>query len=278
MLGLRISQAEDCIKLDQTEYVRGMRQDLLPKEKMGNRDRFVDKDEITLFRQGVGQLGWVTSISKPESSFGYCSLSVLQANPRVKDFCLYRKIVKELQSQEWKIKISAVDPDNIQVCVFCDASFANLAEGASQIGFIVFMYDNSGNCAPLSWASKKARRVARSTLAAETLSASEAADTAVFLKMILEEILDVDIPPVTVLVDNKSLYEAVRSTSLLAEKRLLVELAALREMQDKKEISVEWISTRQQLADSLTKAGANRQKLVDVLCQGKLDLDKIRSD
>ena len=274
-LGVNISQGNGCIQLDQTEYVRGMQQDLLNKASMQDKNRFAERQEISLFRQGLGQLGWVTSVSKPEASFGYCSLSVLQANPQIKDFMLYRKIVKELQSQEWKITIRAVNLENIQVCVFCDASYGNLAGGASQIGYIVFMHDNAGNCAPLSWASKKAKRVARSTLAAETLSASEAADIATFLKMILEETLDVSIPPVTLLVDNKSLYEAVRSTSILAEKRLLVELAALREMQERREILVEWISTRQQLADCLTKAGANRQKLVEVLSQGKLDFEKI---
>ena len=53
--------------------------------------------------------------------------------------------------------------------------------------------------------SKKAKRVARLTLAAETLSPSEAADTATFLKMIVEETLEIPIPPVTIFVDDKSL-------------------------------------------------------------------------
>ena len=277
-LGLSVAQVGKNVELDQTAYVKGMHQDLLPKEAMKDKDRFVEAPEVTLFRQGVGQLGWVTSVSKPEAAFGYCSLSVLQASPQVKDFSLYKKLVKDLQSQEWKITIGAVDMNNVKICVFCDASFANLTGGASQIGYIVFMHDDAGNSAPLTWASKKAKRVARSTLAAETLSASEAADTAIFMKMVLEDILEVDIPPVRVFVDNRSLYDAVRTTRLITEKRLLVDLAALREMQEKREIEVEWISTKQQLADCLTKAGANKQKLVNVLCQGKLDLDKIRSE
>ena len=129
----------------------------------------------------------------------------------------------------------------------------------------------------ITWTSKKARRIARSTLAAETLSAVEAADSAVFLKKALEEILITELPTVTVFVDNKSLYDAVRSTSLLAEKRLLIEMADLREMQEKRAINVQWVSSPNQLADVLTKAGANRQKLIDVLCTGKLDFEAIRS-
>ena len=54
-------------------------------------------------------------------------------------------------------------------------------------------------------------------------------------------------------------------------------MAALREMQERREISIEWISTKQQLADVLTKAGANKQRLIDVLCNGRLDFEMIRS-
>ena len=117
----------------------------------------------------------------------------------------------------------------------------------------------------------------RSTLAAETLAAAEAADHAILIKTVLEETLGVMIPPISIMVDNKSLCESVKSTGMLAEKRLLVEMASLRELQETKQINVEWVSTQNQLADCLTKAGANRQTLIDILCEGKLDLDRIRS-
>ena len=146
-----------------------------------------------------------------------------------------------------------------------------------QIGFIIFMHDDSGRIAPLTWASKKAQRVARSTLAAETLAAAEAADHAILIKTILEELLGVEIPPVTIIVDNKSLWESVRSTGLLTEKRLLIEMSSIRELHETGKINVEWVDTHNQIADCLTKAGANKQKLVDILSQGNLNFDKIRS-
>ena len=207
----------------------------------------------------------------------HCSLSVVQAKPQVRDFIMYKKTVKDLQSHEWKILIRAIDMENARICVFSDASHGNLVGGASQIGYIVFLHDDQGNCAPLTWASKKARRVARSTLAAETLSAADAADCAVFLKKILEDVIDEELPPITLLVDNKSLYDAVRSTTMIAERRLLIELSSLREMEEQRKICVEWIPTQEQIADCLTKAGANKKRLIDVLCQGKLDLDRLRT-
>ena len=276
-LGMSLCQKKGQILLSQSEYVKGLQPVLLGNEAMKDKERFADKKEITIFRQAVGQLGWVSSVSKPEAAFGYCCLSIVQSKPQIKDFHMHRKVVKELQSREWQLIIGAVNMEDLRVCCFCDASFGSLTGGASQIGYIVFMYDGSGNAAPLTWVSKKAKRVARSSLAAETLAASEAADHAILMKKMLEETLDMDIPAVTVLVDNMSLYESVRGTNLLAEKRLLVEMASLREMQENRLISVEWVSTHQQLADSLTKAGANKQKLMEVLSSGKLDLVGIRS-
>ena len=78
--------------------------------------------------------------------------------------------------------------------------------------------------------------MARSTLAAETLSAADAADSAVFLKESLEDILDMSLPSVTVLVDNKSLHDAVKSTGVISDRKLLIELESLREMQEHKKM------------------------------------------
>ena len=276
-LGVSLSQTDDGVELSQHQYLTGMKQNLLTREALLDKERYADSEEISLFRHGVGQLGWLSSVSKPEAAFAYCSLSIIQAKPQVRDFSMYTKTIKDLQSRQWKILIRSIDMENPRICVFCDASHGNLIGGASQIGYIVFLHDDQGNCAPLTWVSKKARRVARSTLAAETLSAADAADSAVFLKESLEDVLDTDLPPVTVLVDNKSLHDAVKSTGVISERRLIIELASLREIQDQKKICVEWIPTHEQLADCLTKAGANKQRLIDVLCQGKLDLDRLRS-
>ena len=52
--------------------------------------------------------------------------------------------------------------------------FANLKNGLSQGGFIIFLCKSDKNYAPISWKSRKFQRVVRSTLAAETLAMEEA--------------------------------------------------------------------------------------------------------
>ena len=50
------------------------------------------------------------------------------------------------------------------------------------------MADDSMKCAPLVWASRKIKRVVRSTLGAETLAAMDAADTAYLISKVFLEL------------------------------------------------------------------------------------------
>ena len=61
-----------------------------------------------------------------------------------------------------------------------------------------------------------------------------------------------------------------RTTNLLEDKRLQIEMNALREMIDNHQIQIEWVSTNNQIADVLTKLGADKKKLTDVLSSGVL--------
>ena len=272
-LGVELKQVPDGIILAQHDYLKSMNDELLPKEDMKDKSRLASKEEQRMFRKGIGQLGWITSISKPEGAFMYCLLSTVQSRPKIEDFVRYKKIVRELKNCDSAIMFRKMDLMSIQLSVFSDASFANLEGGGSQLGYIIFITDKHGTSAPITWASKKAKRVARSTLTAETLSAVEAVDNALCSKTILEETLRKKIPPITLFVDNKSLYDTAKTTNSLMDKRLLIDMSALREMMDRGELVMKWIRAENQLADALTKAGADKRKLTDALSLGHLSMD-----
>ena len=78
--------------------------------------------------------------------------------------------------------------------------------------------------------------------------------------------------PIKCITDSKSLHDAVYSSREVTEKRLKIELSAIRESLEKGEIeSVLWVNSKDQLADCLTKEGASREKLYEGLT-GKLNL------
>ena len=116
----------------------------------------------------------------------------------------------------------------------------------------------------------------KSALTAETLALQEVIDLAFMIKCMPLEISNLSmqnqILPIKCIIDSKSLYDAVYSSNNPTEKRLKVELCAIRESLEKGEIqSVKWVVSKDQLADCLTKQGASREKLYDDL-NGKTKL------
>ena len=244
--------------------------DILSSSRLKDKDSLATLEEKRLFKQTVGQLGWVTSISRPEGSFAFCLLSTKQSNPTMRDFTRLKKEVRELKTIDSWMKIGKLDFSNLHVAVYCDASFGSLEGGASQVGFIVFLQDQNSRSVPITWASRKAKRVARSSLTAETLAAVEAIDFAMVVQQATEELIKKKLPPIKLYTDNKSLHDATKTTNTLADKRLLIDMAALREMIEEKQVEVIWISSKEQLADVLTKPGVCKRSLTEVLANGSL--------
>ena len=89
----------------------------------------------------------------------------------------------------------------------------------------MFLVGKDGTYLPLSWKSKKLKRVTKSTLAAETPALEEGIEACFNMKSLLCEVLGLDEKkhlPIKCITDNKSLLEAVHSTKTLSEKRLKV--------------------------------------------------------
>ena len=104
------------------------------------------------------------------------------------------------------------DLRNCTMVVYSDASLGNLPNGVSSAGgHIIFLRDTDGKICPLYWESRKIRRVVRSTLAAETLAASDAVDNAFYLSELLSELIFAGKKsiPIKVMVDNRSLRDNV---------------------------------------------------------------------
>ena len=109
------------------------------------------------------------------------------------------------------------------------------------------------------------RRVCRSTVSAETMSMLDAVDMSIWVMHILNDITGNQTRSAKIKTDSKSLYDAAHSTTAVEEKRLRVDIAAIREEIRKRSILVDWIPKSEQLADVLTKQGANREHLLNVL-------------
>ena len=74
--------------------------------------------------------------------------------------------------------------------------------------------------------------------------------------------------PIEMLVDNEETCEAVRGHCSVSDKRLNIEMSRAREYRLEDSIAVNWVPSREQLADPLTKKTANSMELLRTFQEG----------
>ena len=114
--------------------------------------------------------------------------------------------------------------------------------------------------------SKRIRRVAKSTQAAETLAMVDLVEACIYYKTFLCELLHIeDSSTIKVIckTDNSGMHDASHSSTQILDKRLRIEMAILREVLSNKEITdITWVPTAHQIADALTKKGVPSFKIL----------------
>ena len=124
-----------------------------------------------------------------------------------------------------------------------------------------------------SWKTKKISRICRSVKAAETRSLEDGLDEAVHYARMVTEIysgkIDLKNPEqisVEAKTDNKGLWDNLNNSRQCDEKLLRNSVALIKEMVEKGEVlSIDWVDTKNMLADTLTKRGGDGSWIKNVL-------------
>ena len=273
-IGISINQGTDCsVSIEQNAYVNSIEPIPLTSERQKQQNSSLTELEIHLMRSKIGQMNWLCGISRPDIGFYVCEASTSLPTATVNNIVNMNKLIRHVKSTPYKIKVPTMkNLESLHLVVYTDASLGNLPCGGSQGGHIVFITDGENLC-PIAWHSKKIKRVVKSTLAAETLALLEGCENALMLaKLIGEVIYGEKEKELTVIAqtDNKDLYESAHTTHNLNEKLTQVDMAIVRQMIAEKVITLKWLKSENQLADTLTKRSASTAKLIEVLSQGRL--------
>jgi hypothetical protein len=222
----------------------------------------------------VGSLNWAVQGSRPDAAFEMIDLSTKFNNGTVGDLDRAYKVMKKVKEQNINILYPCLGkPENWKFAVFSDASFANLSDGVSSaMAYIIFMVGEDRRCCPLVWRACKISRVVRSTLAAETMALQEAVEEVTCVRQMIMQLMPKHNFPVICKVDNKSLVDSLYSScNSTEEKSLRINIASLKQAISRKDIeSVGWVEAKDQLADSMTKRGANSINLLAILQAGRM--------
>lgn len=258
---------------------------LLTQKSQGARIQLIPLDQPDKSQQYVVQRArgaYIASICQPEASFD-CSIAAQAQQPTDADIAkLNKRLQWQMANLDRGIRLRPMDLRKAKLMVFTDGSFANNADCSSQIGFVVALavedrthtdFTMTGNV--IHWSSTKCKRVTRSVLASEVYGMVSGFDIALALATTLKMIttrLDIPDIPMVVCTDSYSLYECLVKLGTTKEKRLMIDLMALRESYQRREINeIRWIHGDDNPADAMTKSGPN-QALEKLVSTGKLKI------
>lgn len=274
-VGFRIRQEADGIQLDQSDYVSGITTERLPPDRLIKKQEPLTDRKATTFRSLAGCINWSVQGSRPDAAYDLVDLSTRFNRGKVEDLARMIKVVKKLQDKHSMVYFPDLgDVSSWRLVLFTDAAHANLCDGVgSTMAHVLFLVGENLKCCPLSWGAKKIKRVVRSTLAAEALSLQEGLEEAFYIRAVIGEFIPGNVA-IYAHVDNKSTVEAIYSTKLVDDRRLRIDIAAIKQSIDKGEITtVRWIEGNNQIANCLTKAGASGNQLLAIFQGGKLLID-----
>jgi hypothetical protein len=266
-LGLDFSRADDgSIRLSQSTYIRAMatRFDLLhapcphtPLDTSQDMTARVEDEAAadgTLYRSIVGSLLYAATSTRPDISYAVKELSRFLMNPSAAHLYQAKHCVSYLLGTHDAAITYSSRKDLDHLVGYSDADWASSADRKSTSGFIYFLAGGA-----VSWGAKQQKCVAHSSAESEYVALTAAGRECLWLRRIMSEIScsasDCGSVPTVIYEDNQACaLWCVNPIQHARQKHIDIAHHAIREWVANGEIAVKYVSTRDQLADLLTKS------------------------
>ena len=244
----------------------------LRQKEQGKRLKLIDHKSEDFKHAYVEQRArgaYIATLCQPEAAFDL-SIAAQHQDPTEADVnALNKRITWQLRNLDRGIKYVAIDLSTAKLFVFVDGSFANNKDFSSQIGYEIILANESKQTEGfeiigklIHWSSTKSKRVTRSVLASEIYGMVGGVDMAIAIgttiKMITDQLGFGKISTI-ICTDSYSLYECLVKLGTTKEKRLMIDIMALRQSYERREImEIRWINGSDNPADAMTKADPNK--------------------
>ena len=176
------------IQLDQNDYIDTLKKmDILE----GPDDRALSEKEKKEVRGKIGELLWISLMTRPDLSFDVNILSSEVAHGNVKTAKCINTLLTKAQTTRNILKFRRLgNISNLVVKVFADASYCNQDSRTRSTAGRVVLIENKvkGLVNVVSWKTKKIARVCRSVKGAETRALEDALDDGVNTARLIDEI------------------------------------------------------------------------------------------
>ena len=260
----------------------------------------LEEDEMELYQRSAGELGWITRQLRCDLAYENGVAQRAKTDACVADLTRLKQFVGAARrSADFRLRYwKDVDLAQGVVVHLADSGHANGTPDHNEVmryrsvGGYFLLVANPGilegrtvRANIIGYYSGVTKRVCRSTLAAEASHSAEAVESGDWVTVLLEEALtgELDLknwPEVIArrekvyVTDARSVYDYLQrdANSTSSDKRMAIEGALLRETVRKPKSHVRWVDGQQNLANVLTKAGADKTILHQFLRDGLISL------
>jgi hypothetical protein len=212
-------------------------------------------DGVTLhpsipYRAAVGSLLWLVTCTRPDIAFAVGQVARYSHKPTVSHWKAVLQILKYLKGTQYDGIIFEYS-DDIVITGYSDADWSGSENRRSTGGYFWFI-----NSTIVSWKCSTRKCICLSSLEAETVFMSLAAQEAVFLSRlaISLNLINNDDLPLTLFGDNQGAISAAKNHRVSSRtKHIAIRDLFIRDMVTKGLIVLVWLSTKEMVADLLTK-------------------------
>jgi hypothetical protein len=220
------------------------------KLKLSKNDKSPQVD-ATKYRSVIGSLRYLVN-TRPDIAYSVGIVSRYMETPRTSHWAAVKQILRYLAGTvNYGCRYMKSNTTEPKLLGFSDSDLAgDIDDRKSRSSSVFFMGMNL-----VTWVSQKQRVVALSSCEAEYIASANAACQGVWLSRMLGELLGIQAPKVSLLVDNKSAIALSKNPVYHdRSKHMDTRYHYIRDCVDNGSIDINHVSTQNQLADILTKA------------------------
>lgn len=243
------------ITLDGDEYLDSL---ILMKIPVGKRDQKLSESEAKDFRSVAGCVGYIANAFRPELAYECSMLGRKFFSPTIEDAHVANDTIQWAKDNRYNLVFKKGFCESLSV--FCDS--AGPGKKGTQGGRLVALTDTLGNFVSsfVFWESRKVKRVCKATITGETLSAGEGHETGLWIQQMWFELTGKMIP-IRIVVDSEGVLKNSGTTKLPLQKRLRIDMSALRKGLKRGEFLKTWVPIKANISDQMTKSNPRGSEL-----------------
>lgn len=220
------------------------------------------------YREAVGKLLFLSLVSRPDIAYAVGIVSRYLDKHSDVHWNAVKRILRYLSNTK-DLGIMYSNCETFNLIGYSDSDYAADVDTRRSTSGYIFKLSNG----PITWTSNRQTVVSLSTAEAEYIAAGLAVKESIWIRKLLYELGYLRDNPTPIYIDNQSAIKLIKNPEFHSRtKHIGVKFHFIREKYNDREIDVLYVSTREQIADLLTKSLTKERFKILIFEMGLFDV------